>query len=355
MRVTLEVVEGPGAGQTVSASTGEQITIGRTDQSDVAFPDNPEMSSTHFAVICSEQEVRLRDLQSTNRTFVNGEPVEEAVLCHGDQIKAGRAVFSVALALDARAPSEQHIPVQSAPADRPTPVPAPATPGPATGAPVGVVGAPKTAPAMTQQSPAAGSPDQSAALLAENGFLARSVPETCEEIKELSPEAKALIQPDQTPADFARALEEHELFEDAVRFLAHALCKRDAVGWGLCCVREAAGEELSPGDNEALNVVQQWLLDPGETNRRAAEKVAEELEHATPASWIAMGAFWSYGSIAPPEAPVIPPKPHLTGHAVAGGILLAAVAKEPEKAPEKYRRFIAMGIDAGSGQPVGSD
>ena len=53
--------------------------------------------------------------------------------------------------------------------------------------------------------------------------------------------------------------------------------------------------------------------------------------------------------MAPPNAPVVPPGDALTGAAVAGAILLAAVQTEPQKAAEKYRRFLDYGIDIAGG------
>jgi hypothetical protein len=51
---------------------------------------------------------------------------------------------------------------------------------------------------------------------------------------------------------------------------------------------------------------------------------------------------------------VVPPGETLTAAAVAGAVCLAAVQQEPERAPEKYRVFIAQGLDiaaGGTGRP----
>ena len=58
-----------------------------------------------------------------------------------------------------------------------------------------------------------------------------------------------------------------------------------------------------------------------------------------------MAAFMSGGSLAPPNVPVVPPADNLTHHFVAGSIMLAAVASEPEKAPEKQKKFLGLGVD----------
>jgi hypothetical protein len=45
----------------------------------------------------------------------------------------------------------------------------------------------------------------------------------------------------------------------------------------------------------------------------------------------------------------VPPGEYLTAHGAAGAILLAAVQTEPAKAPEKYRKFLAVGVEVASG------
>ena len=47
-----------------------------------------------------------------------------------------------------------------------------------------------------------------------------------------------------------------------------------------------------------------------------------------------------------PPCPLrVPPGEFLAAKAVAGAVIFAAVAKEPEKAPEKFRSFVAQGVE----------
>lgn len=164
-------------------------------------------------------------------------------------------------------------------------------------------------------------------------------------------EAKKLLEegrldPEATPGAFFDALIAGEAWLDAVRFLAHALPRPEAVGWACTCVREVAppGEDL-PGTRAA----EAWLREPSDENRRAAMAVAENLEFAGPDAWTAVAAFWADGSMTPPDAPAVPPGEELTGHAAAGAVMLAAVQSEPEKATEKQRRFLALGVEIANG------
>ena len=43
--------------------------------------------------------------------------------------------------------------------------------------------------------------------------------------------------------------------------------------------------------------------------------------------------------------PPVPPGEYLTAKAVSGAVIFAAVATEPEKAPDKFNNFLAQGLE----------
>ncbi len=162
---------------------------------------------------------------------------------------------------------------------------------------------------------------------------------------EMSEDASALARPELRPREFVALLVEKELFEDAVRFLAHALPKREAVWWAWVCARRSAGEHAPPKIAAALQAAERWIAQPNEDNRRAAMAAGQSAEFGTAAGCAALAAFLSGGSMAPPNAPAVPPGEYLTAKAVAGAVIVAALGKEPEKAPEKFRSFVTQGLD----------
>ena len=91
VNATLRVIQGPAAGQ-VSRLTKSITGIGRDDQNDVVLPDN-RVSNFHMALFHCAGEFRVRDLGSTNGTFLNGSAVTEYALRHGDYIQVGGCVL----------------------------------------------------------------------------------------------------------------------------------------------------------------------------------------------------------------------------------------------------------------------
>jgi hypothetical protein len=164
-------------------------------------------------------------------------------------------------------------------------------------------------------------------------------------VAELGEEAMALVRGDLHPLDFVALLMEKALYPDAVRFIAHALPKREAVWWGWVCARRAAGENPPPKIKGALDATEKWIAQPNEDNRRLAMAAAQKAELGTAAGCTGLAAFFSGGSLAPPEAPVVPPGEFLAAKAVSGAVIFAAVANEPERAPEKFRSFVAQGVE----------
>jgi hypothetical protein len=172
--------------------------------------------------------------------------------------------------------------------------------------------------------------------------------EVCQDL-DLDGAALALLSPGTTPAEFIGHLMERALYPDAVKFLARALPKREATWWAYLGARHALGETVSPLITATLESAKQWVYEPSEDNRRAAYAAAQATDFQHPASWAAMAAFWSGGSMAPPDVPAVLPADNLTGKAVAGAIVLAAVLREPERAPEKFRLFLSQGLDIAHG------
>src|SRR6266576_4870635 len=95
MQVTLRVLAGPYKGRHFAFSQHDTFLIGRSHESHLCLPDYRFFSRHHCLLEISPPRCFLRDLGSTNGTFVNGHRVSEAFLRNGDQIQGGATVLLV--------------------------------------------------------------------------------------------------------------------------------------------------------------------------------------------------------------------------------------------------------------------
>ena len=118
LRLSLEVIEGPDAGRILEIRKPE-VTVGRGN-ADFRLQDR-SVSGLHFIVEIKSGEARLRDLETTNGTLLNGERCDLAVLHTQDEIQVGLTKIRFQVAPASR-------PLGAAPATSPPPSgPTPAT------------------------------------------------------------------------------------------------------------------------------------------------------------------------------------------------------------------------------------
>jgi adenylate cyclase len=89
MRYKLTTADGL---QSFELRAGALLVVGRSLTSDIPILD-PSISRRHAEVTCDEQGVHVRDLGSSNGTFLNGEKVDSASLGPDDTVSFGRVAF----------------------------------------------------------------------------------------------------------------------------------------------------------------------------------------------------------------------------------------------------------------------
>jgi eukaryotic-like serine/threonine-protein kinase len=95
MRVILDVLEGPRKGRSFMFDRHDTFIVGRSRFVHCSMPDDSALSRDHFLIEINPPRCEIRDLGSTNGTFVNERRVERIRLSSGDQIAAGQSVFRV--------------------------------------------------------------------------------------------------------------------------------------------------------------------------------------------------------------------------------------------------------------------
>jgi hypothetical protein len=93
MPLTLEIVEGPGAGTQVQLAG--PVVVGRDPSADIVL-DDTQASRQHARISPSAEGAVVEDLGSTNGTFVNGNEVQgRAFAGAGDEVIVGVTLFEL--------------------------------------------------------------------------------------------------------------------------------------------------------------------------------------------------------------------------------------------------------------------
>jgi hypothetical protein len=149
--------------------------------------------------------------------------------------------------------------------------------------------------------------------------------------------------------DYLNQLIALKFYPDAVRFLAHALPKREATWWACLCARNTLTDKSPANEIKAIELGEAWVYKPTEDNRKPTLAAAEATEYKTASSWAAIAAFWCGDDISPVPQAVIPPAEKLYAKAVIGAVMLAATQGEANKVNDKYLLFLQQGINIASG------
>jgi len=282
MPVILRTVAGPATGTEIRLEPGRYTQVGRGPDADLLLSADTQLSPLHFSLECDLHACRVVDLDSRSGTQVNGVRIVEALARNGDRITAGTSAFQLEISPDAAAASsleEERAPV-------------------------------------TARS-----------LLVD---------------VTLSPAATALLDDQQLPLEFLDRLLAEPLRPDAALVIARWLPKPQAVGWAADCVGRTA-DQLPPAQAAALAAARTWAEAPNESHRRAAEAAVQHAGYEGAASFVALAAFWSEGSLAPVGLPDNPPAPALTAKALVGALQLAAAEQAPLNPAETLQSFLQAG------------
>jgi len=307
--ITLSVLTGTMAGRKLRLMNGQTAQFGRTEWADYAFPDDELMGDIHFVIECSPHRCQLRDLGTKSRTLIGDCPVTEAQLHSGDEVTAGRTVFSVTV--DGEAVAD------------------------------------RVARASQQKSLKA------SATSTTPSEPTRSLLRICQFLEFDPSVVERVSNPAMEPDLFVKVLADQRQFVPALRLRAHLLSRRDAVWWGSACMRECMADELTDKENLALNAADQWVKSEDEADRRKAQQAAEVTNFETAAAWIALGAFWAAGSLTDPNSPKVAPDERLTGQAITGALLMLAAKAPAGEADARYVRFLEIADSITSGNNSG--
>ncbi|MEZ6149140.1 MAG: FHA domain-containing protein [Pirellulaceae bacterium] len=84
-------------GQEFDLAPNQLVSLGRSLESQISVATDLEVSTQHATILFDGNALQLRDLGSSNGTFVGGKRVTTAELDHGDRLRVGKTEFVVCL------------------------------------------------------------------------------------------------------------------------------------------------------------------------------------------------------------------------------------------------------------------
>lgn len=100
MRLRVNVKDGPHAGKKAELTAPERLCVGRSGAADWAFPEDRFLSNRQFEIAFENGGWVLRDLESANGTFLDGQRIAEAKLTRDCAVVAGKTTFAIGIDLN---------------------------------------------------------------------------------------------------------------------------------------------------------------------------------------------------------------------------------------------------------------
>ncbi|HEX5280437.1 MAG TPA: hypothetical protein VFW28_10175 [Micropepsaceae bacterium] len=145
------------------------------------------------------------------------------------------------------------------------------------------------------------------------------------------------------PVAYFKSLVDRDKLDEAVSFLAQALPRHEVVTWAARTVRDLAPPETEPAEQNALKAALLWVQNPAEARRRAAFDAAQAADSCSAECMAAMAAYYSGGSIAPPDCEPLPAPRHAAGLFAGAAIRIAAGRSKDRKAA--LRTALKAGVE----------
>lgn len=100
MICVLDVIQGPARGKRIWLKENQCIEIGRVSTADFSIPADTHLSRRHLLLDSTKNGFRIRDVGSSNGTFLNDVRILVQELKSGDTVRAGLSIFAVTLCQD---------------------------------------------------------------------------------------------------------------------------------------------------------------------------------------------------------------------------------------------------------------
>ena len=282
----LKILSGQATGRKAVIRPGQVLRVGRAFDADLSIPEDAELAEQHFVFDATQNGCQIRCYPDCELAF-GEESATERPVYNGEQFRAGATEFVINIEGELAAAPRKIAETEHAEPEA--------------------------------QNPSAPPPDFDLSDLNATDVL---------ELYEADDVTNAALKPEMNCLELLSVLGQQEEFKSCVQLLSFALPKQHAVWWAIGCVERTSADTLTDQETAALEAAKAWVIDPSEENRREAETTAEPIKMGSAAGVTTLGAFWSGGSLGPPEYDDVAPPDNLTGQAVYAAMLMTFNAGE---------------------------
>lgn len=155
---------------------------------------------------------------------------------------------------------------------------------------------------------------------------------------------------DKPSLDFLQEAAAARIWHQAVSFCAYLLPRRVSVAWGCRSLRRMF-DHFDANDSRALTVAETWVREPDEPSRNKALAVGNANDPEQPATWLALAAGWSGGSIVPADYAPVEAKPDQAARAVRAALLIGLCRLPRDSRDRIMTACLEDGIQLARGEP----
>jgi hypothetical protein len=109
-------------------------------------------------------------------------------------------------------------------------------------------------------------------------------------------------------------------------------------------------ERLAPEEDRMIGFAEAWVEEPEEPRRRKALASGAMGDARSPATWVALAAGWSGGSVVPDDMGYAPADPEQTAKAVRVALFIALSRLEDDAKHRVMTSCLQDGIQFASGE-----
>ncbi len=163
------------------------------------------------------------------------------------------------------------------------------------------------------------------------------------DLDELAADSSALLGTDMWPETFIEELSSAEKWLDAVKVLAHALPRREAVWWACMCATQMDKLTDNESEKSALESAEKWVFKPTEEHRADAFLLAQRSRTNSVGTFCALAAAFSDDTLIISEDQKIDIDTSGFGKMVAGIIAMSAAEGKGARFDQRIQNFLISG------------